>query len=435
MPTITEAAPVASVPTVTTRRLMSIDALRGFDMFWIIGANAIVYALQRMHKNRVTSFFADQLEHVEWAGFHFYDLIFPLFVFLMGVSLVFSLSRALENGGRQEALKRVFRRGILLFLLGIFYSGGFSAPWPNIRVLGVLNAIAVGYFFGGLLFLFFKPRALAAWFFALLLGSWACTTFIPIRDIELTKQNLARVAHEGGDEKTAALFEAPGNPSTVKNSPVWAAARQMFYATTNWTSGKFEPGRNFANHLDFQYLPGMKYDSFYDPEGLFNLVTVVTSCLAGIFAGLLLRNSRVEDVRKVLLLAGFGIIAAAAGWLWSLQLPVVKKLWSASFVLVAGGYSAILVAVFYLVVDIWQKRSWCQPFVWMGMNSITIYIVSNILGGFSKPATRLAGGDIKTFLDNNVTAGFGDLVVALVGLLLAFWFVRFLYKRQIFLRL
>src|SRR5438552_14444582 len=102
-----------------TQRLMSVDALRGFDMFWIIGADSLVAALNRMSHTPVTSFLASQLEHADWEGFHFYDLIFPLFVFIVGVSLVFSLTRTIEGVGRAEALKRIFRRGILLFLLGI----------------------------------------------------------------------------------------------------------------------------------------------------------------------------------------------------------------------------------------------------------------------------------------------------------------------------
>src|ERR1700732_4508910 len=104
MPFETKPAPAA----VPTERLMSVDALRGFDMFWIIGADSLVYALDRMSQSRPTTFLATQLDHADWEGFHFYDLIFPLFVFLMGVSLVFSLSKAVERGGRKEALKRVF---------------------------------------------------------------------------------------------------------------------------------------------------------------------------------------------------------------------------------------------------------------------------------------------------------------------------------------
>jgi predicted acyltransferase len=114
---------------------------------------------------------------------------------------------------------------------------------------------------------------------------------------------------------------------------------------------------------------------------------------------------------------------------------VIKKIWTSSYVLVAGGYGAILLGVFYLIVDVWQVRAWCQPFVWMGMNSITVYLASNILGGFRRLAPRFVGGDVKVFFDDHVAKGMGDMVISMVGLLLAFWLMHFLYKRKIFLRL
>src|SRR3954468_1998159 len=115
MTTLAESRPSATSPAEasgTSQRLMSVDALRGFDMFWIIGADSLVYALHRLSHTKPTEFLADQLDHAEWEGFRFYDLIFPLFVFLAGVSIVFSLTKAVERAGRAEAVKRVIRRGI-----------------------------------------------------------------------------------------------------------------------------------------------------------------------------------------------------------------------------------------------------------------------------------------------------------------------------------
>ena len=433
MTTSTQIQSTATAPA--SPRLMSVDALRGFDMFWIIGADALVYALHKMSQTEPTQRLADQLEHADWEGFHFYDLIFPLFVFLVGVSLVFSLTKTIQQAGRADALKRVFRRSILLFAVAIFYSGGFTSPWPDIRLMGVLNRIAIAYFFAGLLFCFFKPRALVAICVAILAGYWALMTFTPIRDIQLTKRNFVQLAEQAGDTKTAELFSEERNPSAAKDSPAWAAAEKMFYATTNRVTGKFDKGLNLANHIDFEYLPGRKYDAFFDPEGYLSNLPAVATCLLGVFAGLLLRNQSLQDKQKVIWLISFGIAGAALGWLWGAQFPVIKKIWTSSYVLVAGGYSAILLGVFYLIVDVWQTRAWCQPFVWMGMNSITIYLASNILGGFRKLATRFVGGDIRIFLDGHVAKGFGDMVVSIVGLLLAFWLVHFLYKRKIFLRL
>ena len=433
MTTLTETPPTENAPA--SQRHMSVDALRGFDKFWIIGADSLVYALNRLSHTRPTAFLAEQLDHAEWEGFHFYDLIFPLFVFIVGVSLVFSLTKSIERAGRAEALKRVFRRGILLFAIGIFYSGGFTSAWPDIRLMGVLNRIALAYFFAGLLFCFFKPRALVAICVAILAGYWALMTFTPIRDIQLTKSNLAQLAEQAGDEKTAALFKDERNPSAVKDSPAWAAAEKMFYATTNRVTGKFGQGLNLANHFDFEYLPGRKYDTFFDPEGYLSTIPAVVTCLFGVFAGLLLRNRSLPDQQKVIWLISFGIAAAALGWLWNYQFPVIKKIWTSSYVLVAGGYSAILLGVFYLIVDVWQAQAWCQPFVWMGMNSITIYLTSNILRSFRPLAARFVGGDVKAFLDDHVVTGCGEMMISIVGLLLAFWLVHFLYKRKIFLRL
>src|SRR6266496_4086603 len=126
-----------STPTpAPAPRLMSLDALRGFDMFWIMGGDSLAAALHKVGKDRVTEGIATQLEHVEWAGFHFYDLIFPLFVFIVGVSLVFSLGRTIEREGRAAALKRLLWRTALMFVVALFYSGGFSSRWPDIRLLG-----------------------------------------------------------------------------------------------------------------------------------------------------------------------------------------------------------------------------------------------------------------------------------------------------------
>jgi predicted acyltransferase len=147
--------------TQVFQRVMSVDVLRGIDMFWIIGADSLVYALNRMAQTPATRFLARQLDHAEWEGFHFYDLIFPLFLFIVGVSLVFSLARK-QKTGRRAMLARIARRSVLLFLLGIFYSGGLSSVWPDVRLMGVLNRIALAYLFSALLFIFFKPRVLAA---------------------------------------------------------------------------------------------------------------------------------------------------------------------------------------------------------------------------------------------------------------------------------
>jgi predicted acyltransferase len=332
-------------------------------------------------------------------------------------------------------VKRLARRSLLLFGAGLIYSNGFSLAWPDVRLMGVLNRIALVYFFVGLLFCFLKPRTLLAVGIALLTGYWALMTFLPVRNIQLTKQNLAALADQAGETDTAALFRERTNPSRNPNGPAWMAAREMFHATTNRVTAKYDPGLNVSDHLDFQYLPGRKYDNFFDPEGYLSTLPAVVTGLLGVFAGLLLANKSVRDQRKLMLLVSFGLAAIALGWLWNVQFPVIKKLWTSSFVLVAGGYSAILLAAFYWVVDVLRFQRWCQPFVWMGMNSITIYLASKVIDWFSESAWGLIGKDAHAWLEQNIAQGFGQLLTAATSLWLAFGLVYWLYRRRIFLRL
>jgi len=382
-------------------------------MFWILGGDAVLQILGGATRIEPFQFLARQFEHKPWAGLAFYDLIFPLFIFMVGVSTVFSLQRTLEQHGRAAALRRILVRTGLLFALGLFYSGGVSTRWPDIRLLGVLPRIALAYGGGALLFIFFKPRALAAVGAALLVGYWALLTFVPIRDFQPEKNAIA-----------ARLRTDKPTPEQI---------RAAYETTTTTVTARYEPGLNFANHFDYDHLPGRKYDIYWDPEGIMSTLPAVATAVLGILAGLLLRRADFNDAQKLRRLMLAGLTALALGWLWHLQFPVVKKIWTSSFVLVAGGWSLLLLAAFYYIVDVRRWRAWCQPFVWIGMNAITLYLAANIVRP-RQLAQRLAGGDVKAFLDTAVGARTGDLLIALVGLSFVLLLARFLYRRQIFLR-
>ena len=398
-----------------TQRLTSLDALRGFDMFWILGADSFVYAIHEMGKNPVTKFFAEQVDHAEWAGFRFYDLIFPLFVFIMGVSTVFSLTKIIEREGRAAAVKRVLKRGALLFIVALIYSGGFTNPWPDMRLMGVLNRIAICYMFGGLLFIFCNVRVMMAAAVALLLGYWALMAQVPFPDVR----------------------PVPGGDAVITKEAGFKNVSQLNMDSTVMIHGSYIQGVNLANYLDQKYLPGRKYDGTYDPEGMLSTMPALVTGLLGIFTGLFLRKQTVPVPRTALILIGAGAVSATLGWLWNIEFPVIKKLWTSSYVLVAGGYSAMLLGLFYWIVDVKKWQAWCQPFIWIGMNPITLYLTSNFLGGlgFEKLARRVTGGPVKGFFDTHVAAGCGELVSSFVGVLLFIWFARFLYQRKIFLRL
>jgi predicted acyltransferase len=156
----------------------------------------------------------------------------------------------------------------------------------------------------------------------------------------------------------------------------------------------------------------------------------IANCLLGIFAGVWLRDAKRSDLTKVGYLAAAGLALVLLGWVWDFQFPVIKKLWTSSFVLVACGYSCLLLATFYFIIDIRGWRAWAQPFVWIGMNPITIYLLHNLVD-LEKISRRFAGGE----LNERYLGRYGDLVVALVALAITFGIARFLYRRKIFLRL
>lgn len=372
-----EATPSPKEPG--SQRLLSVDALRGFDMFWIVGAGSIVTALQSLGDNPVINFIATQLKHKEWEGFAFEDLIFPLFVFIVGISLSFSLGKLIEKEGKWGAHKRLFRRFLLMYVLGLFYYGGMINHWPEIRLVGVLPRLALCYFFAGLLFCHLRTRGLIVVCVSILIGYWALLTFVPVPDIGV----------------------------------------RTFAVDQNW-----------ACYIDKILLPGRRIygHGTWDPEGLLSTLPAISSCLLGVFAGQFLSNKSIGDQRKVFTLLALGAASVALGFLWGLQFPVIKKIWTSSYVLVAAGYSCILVAVFYQIIDIWKQRAWALPFFWIGSNALTIYLVVNVVK-FNYIARRFVGGDLYAALGS-----YGNLAVTIVSLGLVLLLARFLYNKKIFLR-
>ncbi len=398
--------PQAGSP-VPSRRLVSLDALRGFDMFWIVGGEELIHGLYKGWHNGLIGVLDYQFRHKAWAGVGFYDLIFPLFVFIVGASLVFSLNRMLEQKGLAGTVKRILTRSLMMYICGLLVYGGVSKGWEHVRLMGVLQRIAICYLFTSLIYCAFRLRGMIIVFAALLLSYWALVTFVPIRDFNLETDHLKAQGLE------------PNSPET----------RARFLATTARVRGSYEDGRNLPQHIDFQYLPGRKWDGAYDPEGILSTLPAIGTCLMGVFAGLLLKNHRLTDQKKVIYLLVGGVVSVLAGFLWGLQFPVIKKIWTSSYVLVAGGYACVFLAAFYQVVEIWGWRKWCTPFVWIGMNPITIYLVANLLP-LDDLAQLVVGGPVKAAL-----GVWGDLALAVTMVAIMFAMVRFLYQRKIFLRL
>jgi predicted acyltransferase len=379
----------ADVPlALQTRRIVSIDTLRGFSIFWIIGGDGAVLAIDRMLNNKgptlgaIGGFLRTQMSHVPWEGLSFYDFVFPLFLFVTGVSIVLALPRLVESEGNAQAHLRVLRRALILYGLGLIFYGGISQHWSDVRFVGILQRIAICYLFASLLFLNLDWRGLIVALVGLLGGYWALMTFVPVPGIG---------------------------------------------------AGSFAPDANLADWIDANYLPGRLWDKTRDPEGLLSTIPAIGTCLLGVLAGLLFKNESMTPAKRSLWLIGGGIAMIAAGYLWSLQFPIVKAIWTSSFVLVAGGYSAILLGVLHQVMDVWGWKAWATIFVWIGANAIALYFINGVVG-FQPFARRFVGGDVAAWLNQTVTPGTGLFVTHVVGLALAVALAGFLYRRKIFIR-
>ena len=360
-------------PSSKPSRLVALDALRGFDMCWILGLGSVVIALAERFApgSGVTSLLKTQLDHVDWEGFRFYDLIFPLFLFIAGVSMAIALPRRAERKGRAVAFAQLLVRGLILVALGILYSGGLKGDWENVRWLGVLQRIGIASALAGILSLWLSWRGLLAATITLLAGYFLLLAFVPVPNIG---------------------------------------------------AGHFAEGLNLTNYLDSIWLPGRKYDGDHDPEGILSTLPAIATALLGILAGKWLIGP-IANTRKVSGLILGGAILIGLGWAWHPFFPVIKKIWSSSFVLVAGGWSALLLGLFYLIVDVWSFKAWTTPFVWVGANPITLYICSG-LGFFHTISERIVG----------YPAGDWAWVPPLVTFVLLLFIARWLWKREIFIR-
>jgi predicted acyltransferase len=366
----------------TSSRLASLDALRGFDLFWICGADAFGHAFLTAANGPVSHAIADQLEHVAWQGFRFYDLIFPLFVFISGISIVLSRGAKPEAGDRSGAFLAILKRAVLLYLLGVFFYRGYTGWENDIRYLGVLQRIALCYFSAATLHLFLSPRALRITAVGILLGYWGLMTLVPVPGV------------------------GPAN---------------------------LQPDTNLAHWVDTQFLGGKKWNGAHDPEGLLSTLPAIASCLLGVLAGLFLKDPSRNAAQRLKTLTLAGVALLATGHLWGLAFPIIKGLWTSSYVCVAGGWSCLLLALFYGLIDVKGWSSWAKPFTWIGMNSIAVYLASN-LADFGKLAKRLTGGEVALFLDG-LHPGTTGVVTAFVSVGFCVWLAWLLHGRRIFLRI
>ncbi len=359
-------------------RVASIDALRGFDMLWIIGGDMIIHALKDYTGWGWAVWFSNQLTHVDWNGFHLYDLVFPLFLFLSGAAMPFSITKQLEKGVPKKLIyRKVIIRTLMLILLGVIYNGPGDWKLANVRFASVLAQIGIAYCFAAFIFLNTSWKQQIYWVIGILIGYWGIQSLIPV----------------------------PGYPN-----------------------GNFTLEGSINAFIDRMLVPGKLYLGVHDPEGLLVKIPATATALLGVLTGSFIKNNKQTPVMKSAIMFAAGIIFLAFASIWNFVLPINKNLWTSSFVFQTAGWSLLLLSVFYFLIDAIGYKKWAFFFVVIGMNSITIYLASNVVD-FGYTIKHIFGGFISFF-----NVGLQPIIFWLFIVMIKWVLLDFLYRRKIFLR-
>ena len=359
-------------------RLKSLDALRGFDMLFIMGfAGWVVILCSLFPSGSVTEWLTAQMSHVKWNGLTHHDTIFPLFLFVAGISFPFSIAKQRANGKSEKSIVlKIIKRGLMLVLLGCIYNGILRLNFPDVRYASVLARIGLAWMFAALIFMNFKARTCWIISAAILIGYWLIMWLIP-----------------GGDD-----------PFSFEN--------------------------NLVGVVDRVFLPGRLNEKTFDPEGILSTLPAIVTALLGIFTGrfVQLPNEQLSGNKKVLYMLLAAVVCIVVGWIWSYWFPINKKLWTSTFVLVVAGYSLIMFALFYYIIDVKGYYKWSFFFRVIGLNSITIYIAQRFIN-FRQIADFFVGG-----IASKCPEDVGKLIIS-TGFIAACWlFLYVLYKKNIFLK-
>ncbi len=358
-------------------RVVSIDALRGFDMFWIIGGSRIFGSLHDIFNHPSTEWINTQLTHVKWEGFRFEDLIMPLFLFIVGVVMSFSFNKRLARGqSKKQLYLHVIARTVILFVLGMIAQGNLLAyDLSKLHIYcNTLQAIAAGYLISAIVILNLGLVWQVVTTVALLLLFWALMMFVPV----------------------------PG-----------------------YGAGVLTPEGNLAIYLDKLILSQFQDGTSY--TWILSSMTFGGTVMMGVMAGHLLRLEKTGGV-KVLLLLAVGAACLALALIWNYWFPIIKHLWTSSFVFFSGGLCYLLLALFYLVIDVWGFKKWAFGFVVIGMNAIAVYMATQLFD-FRQIGNIFVRGLEKWCGQWN---GFIQAVVGFVVVWLILWWM---HRRRSFIKI
>jgi len=379
------------------KRLVSLDVLRGVTIAFMIMVN----------NNGGPGSWA-QMRHAEWNGLTATDLVFPTFVFVVGVSIVFAFQARLARGATRSQLAwHTVTRAVILILFGIVVNSFPYFHLQHMRFYGVLQRIAVCYLIVGLFYLWdqrvsTKIAALAV----VLIGYWILVQWVPV----------------------------PGAGMPGRDVPL------------------LDKNQNIVAWVDRQLMPGHLYEEWIDhntrdPEGLLSDIPALGTALLGLLAGLWLRSERSVKAKALGLAAG-AAACLALGYFWSLWFPLNKKMWTSSYVLVAAGWSQVAFSVFYWVIELkgWCRKGWSKGLVWpwlvFGSNAIAAYMISELLGSALDLIHFHSRGHVTTplpYLQAHVLAhipdpGWQAFAYSVSYTLICFIPVWLMYRKKIFLK-
>ena len=366
------------------QRLLSIDALRGFDMLFIMGFSSLVVAICSLFPGGADCWLATTMGHAKWHGFTHHDTIFPLFLFLAGISFPFSYSKQVSMGMSKKSIYiKIFKRALILICLGVVYNGFFKLDFEKLRICSVLGRIGMAWMCAAILYINFKPKARVIICAVILVGYWLLIRFVPAPD-------------------------TPGaDPLTMQG--------------------------NLIGYIDRCITPGrLIYDGGrFDPEGLLSTLPAIVSAMLGVFTGEFIRipEEKISGAKKSLYMALAAVALLAVGLLWSIDFPLNKMLWSSSFVCVVGSYCVGMFALFYYIIDVKKWQKWTTFFTVIGMNSITIYMAQRIFSFSSVNKFFLSG------LADMLPEPWAKVLYAAGYVAVCWLFLYFLYKKKIFLKI
>ncbi|UCD49604.1 MAG: DUF5009 domain-containing protein [Phycisphaerales bacterium] len=364
-------------------RLMSLDALRGFDMFWIVGGGVILGRLAETWQ----SLWLDQVviphtEHVPWEGFVAWDLIMPLFLFVVGTAMPFSFAKRLSRGSSKTRLYlHIVYRVIVLWILGMIVQGRLlQYELSSLRLYSnTLQAIAAGYLIASLVLLNLRVHWQAVATVALLLLYWALLMLVPV----------------------------PG-----------------------FGAGQLTADGNLAIYIDKLILGPYQDGTSY--TWILSSMTFATTVMMGAFAGQLLR-SELSKARKTLFLLAAGVACIYLGSWWGMIFPIVKHIWTSSMVLYAGGWSLVLLGIFYLLIDVCRLRFLAFPFVVIGMNAIFAYVATSLFA-WQRPVFRNIAEVFFAGVESRLGTWY-DTTIA-VGTFLVLWLILlYMCRKKVFIKI